>query len=185
MPFFLQSVITSYIVALCAVAQGHLDVATSYSKVPTAFASSKKTDSVSTAHASHVRLDKNQDCTHDSSRIHPKESCKPAALQMWLTGRLLMLPQVGMWMLGSKQCRDVTASTNSILSKTPMKTRTSGAWTCLSMSLLSTHTRADTALTGPMVQQRRKTEEVPERKSSVNLWFNTQYLRDVVASSSI
>jgi hypothetical protein len=74
MPFFLQSVITSYIVALCAVAQGHLDVATSYSKVPTAFASSKKTDSVSTAHASHVRLDKNQDCTHDSSRIHPKES---------------------------------------------------------------------------------------------------------------
>ena len=51
------------------------------------------------------------------------------------------------------------------------------------MSLLSTHTRADTALTGPMVQQRRKTEEVPERKSSVNLRFNTQYLRDVVACS--
>jgi hypothetical protein len=66
--------VTSYIVAFCAVAQGHLDVAKSYSKVPTAFASSKKTDSAPTAHASHVRVDKNEESTHDSSGIHPKES---------------------------------------------------------------------------------------------------------------
>ena len=69
--------ITSYLSAFCQVAQVHLDLAKNYSRVPMAFGDSKKQESnnpAPTAHASHVRVDKNQDCTHDSSGVLPKES---------------------------------------------------------------------------------------------------------------
>jgi hypothetical protein len=66
--------ITEYILHFCEVAKAHLELAKRYSRTP--MAANKKSSAVtpSTNTGATVRVDKNEDSTHDCSGVLPKES---------------------------------------------------------------------------------------------------------------